>query len=191
MIARSQRLLLAPIVVSFAFAFAVAAPQPSLAASFSFQYSFGSGDVLEGMFDGDLQLDGDNIYNVSNVVATFNGIGLNTPLIVPGRNRASLSGVVVDLYAGEPAAPPLLGFFGGDSIQLGVHCFTGQPSGILCLDRAGVILGENRKAGGSEMWNPAHWSAMEKVSAPVPEPTAAILFSAGTLIVGGALRRSK
>jgi len=71
---------------------------------FNFEYEFNQGGVLSGMFDGEIQADGDTIV-VSRIFSVafseLPGLDFRTELL-RNRNIASLSGVDVDLSTSTP-----------------------------------------------------------------------------------------
>jgi hypothetical protein len=155
--------------------------------SFEFTYIWHSGELLEGTFEGDLQADGDTIFNVKNVVATFKGISIDAPLTRPGRDRASLSGAGIDLSAIDQ-------FRLGDDLTLGVHCGGGTttpfPTQPWCISQTKVrdgIMADTIEISFSsdpsdepfdwgtsygETWESTRWSATVSAAAsPVPSLT--------------------
>jgi hypothetical protein len=198
-------------------AFAIGAPLPASAASFNFSYAFESGKTLAGTFDGDIALDGDTITSISNVMATYdNNLVIATQgwgeASFSG-NYLAFGGKLADSTAGFSffALPPLLppvGFpspfdergTGGTGISGGfVYAYTCIPgvSGTCYISLDGSTGGFTNTtnldqdslavaaAGYGTSARPGSWSLS---TAPIPEPTAALLFGSGALILGGTLR---
>jgi hypothetical protein len=150
-------------------ALVVAAPLPALAASFNFSYTFASGNVLEGVFEGDISLvDPNVIENVFNVTASYNGTELGGGAPVGPR---SCCGVVTFNGVGL--------LFGVEWEDYGDMGFTMSSARISHYDGSTLIFDTDLALPGlPPTFDLSRWMVTEKMSSPVPEPAGATLLSA-------------
>jgi hypothetical protein len=164
----------------------VAAPLPALAASFDFSYTFSSGSVMEGSFDGNISLSDPNlIENIHGITASFHGATFSVALggdtavgPTPGYDVVTFDGAGLNFRAAWPG-----GGFGIDETSAAIHYFDGT---FLYFDTDLALLIFPPPPSSFIL---GRWMVAENTSGPVPEPTGSILFSAGFVMVGCALRR--
>lgn len=140
---RPHRIAIA-LVAGFAFAFG--APLPALGASFAFSYEYADNNMLTGTFDGDVT--GDNIENISNLKASYEGTSLGSLQIE--HDTASFSGSTMHLEGN--------GFVMG--LPSGFALATGEIDVVV---ENGVIVQPPVIPGTGLVFNPRHWSVLRSV----------------------------
>ncbi|MGK7932814.1 MAG: PEP-CTERM sorting domain-containing protein [Microcystaceae cyanobacterium] len=171
-----MKTLATTLLTSTVIGFGILEATPSLAASFDFSYTFGTGNVLTGTIDGDVN--GDLVENLSNVVATIDGVSVPTDLLDSESNQVDTTGL-----------PPVISFSGAKmDIVVGNNDLSqGFRLDIGTFNEAAFGLGGVTPNFTSETFNASNWTLTPQDTQTTPEPSTIL----GLLAVGsiGALTR--